>query len=123
MRPNAFDFRHACGLKLIPYRTGAVGAAVKRVVVGWNSRNRAEQDRVVAVHEGFDADRRFFLQPAGVITGPLAERSFIEQIVWMDKPSKAISACAGIGRPVRGPAITSTGSPINPPAASNSFLP
>ena len=48
-----------------------------------------EQDRVVAMHEGFDADRRFFLQPAGVITGPLAERSFIEQIVWMDEAFKS----------------------------------
>jgi hypothetical protein len=31
------------------------------------------------------------------------------------KPSKAISACDGIGSPVRGPAITSIGPPIRPP--------
>ena len=51
---------------------------------------------------------------AGVIAGPLAERAFVDEIVRMTKPSNAISACAGIGRPVFGPANTSTGSPSRP---------
>src|SRR6266508_6205649 len=80
-----FRSRHAGRFELIPHRTGAVGAAVEGIVVGRYGRNSAQQDRIVAVHERLDADRRLFFLPTRVIAGPLAERSLFEEIVGMDE--------------------------------------
>src|SRR5215472_888335 len=85
MRPDAFHFGHARGFNLIPYGAGTIGAAIERIVVGRDAGTRAEQDRIVAVHECLDPDRWLFLETAGVIAGPLAKRSFVEQIVRMDE--------------------------------------
>ena len=85
MRPHAFHLGHARSFELIPHRAGPVGAAIERIVVGRDARNGAEQDRIVAVHEGFDADHRLLLQAAGVIAGPFAERAFVAQVVRMNE--------------------------------------
>src|SRR5207245_9406454 len=81
MRPQAFDFGHAGGFELIPYRAGAIRAAVEGIVVGWHRRDRAEQDRVVAVHEGRDADRRLLFLAAGVIAGPFPAPPHLAQVL------------------------------------------
>src|SRR5207247_7058482 len=52
----------------------------------WHRRDRAQQDRVVPVHESRDADGRLFFSAPRVIAGPFPERPLIEQIVGMDKP-------------------------------------
>ncbi len=88
MRPDAFHLRHTRGFELIPHRTRAVSAAVERIIVRRNSRDRAEQDRVVAVHECFDADRRLLLETAGIVPRPFAERTFVEQIVRVNETFK-----------------------------------
>ena len=85
VRPHALHLRHAGGFELIPHRSRAIGAAIERIVVGRDAGDGAEQDRIVAVHEGLDADRRLFLQAAGVVAGPFAERAFVQQIVRMDE--------------------------------------
>src|SRR5215831_20465940 len=83
MRPHAFDFGHAGGFELVPHRAGAIRAAVEGIVVGRHGRDRAEQNRVVAVHEGLDADRRLLFLAAGVIARPFAERPLLDQVVGM----------------------------------------
>ena len=85
MRPHAFHLGHAGGFELVPHRAGAVRAAIERIVVGRDAGDRAEQNRIVAIHHGLDADRRLLLQAAGVIAGPFAERAFVDLVVRMDE--------------------------------------
>src|SRR6478752_6117015 len=86
MRPHALDLGHAGGLDLVPHGAGAVSAAIERVVIGRDARNGAEQDRIVAVHERLDPDRRLLLRAAGVVSGPFAQRSLLDQVVRVHEP-------------------------------------
>src|SRR5258708_1202447 len=123
MRPHAFDLRDARGLQLIPHRAGAVGAAIEGIIVGRHAGNPPHQNGILPGHEGFEWDAGLFLQPAGVIAGPFAERPFGDQITRMHEAFEGDFGVGGNGKAGARPAITSTGSPSNPPAASYSFLP
>src|SRR4030095_13505041 len=83
--PPALHFGDTGGFELVPHRARAIGAAIERVVVRRHAGDRAHQDRVVAIHEGFDPDRGLFLQTARVVAGPFAERAFLDQVVRMDE--------------------------------------
>src|SRR3954452_6310853 len=83
MRPHAPDLWYSRRLQLIPDRARTVRAAIERVVIGRDSGNGAEQNRIVAIEQGLDADRRLLQLAADVVTGPFAEWSLRHQIVWM----------------------------------------
>src|SRR5262249_29413971 len=78
MRPHALHLGHAGGFELIPNRAAAISAPIERVVVGRDARDRAEQDRVVPVHQALDADGRLLLEPPRLVAGPLAERTLVD---------------------------------------------
>ena len=80
-----FTLRDAGGFELVPHRAAAVGAEIEGVVVRRHRRDRAHQDRVVAVHQRVDADRGLEIAAAGVIAGPFAERPFLDLVVGMDE--------------------------------------
>ncbi len=84
MRPDALHLRDAGGLELVPDRAGAIGAEIERVVVRRHCRNRAHQDRIVAVHQRLDANGWLQIAAAGVIPGPFAERAFLDLVVGAD---------------------------------------
>src|SRR6516162_6482370 len=99
VRPYAFHFRHTGGFELVPHGAGAISAAVEGVVVGRHGRDRAEQNRVMAVHEGLDADRRLLFLATGVIAGPLAERPLFDQVVGMNEALEGDLRLRGNGEP------------------------
>ena len=86
MRPYALHAGDAGGLELVPDRTAAVGAEIEGVVVRRHRRDRADQDRIVAVHQRVDADRWLEVAAARVVAGPFAERAFLDPVVGMDQP-------------------------------------
>src|SRR5947209_14364866 len=85
VRPHAFDLGYTGGFELIPHRARSIRAAVERIVVRRNAGNGAEQNRIVAIHHGLDADRRLLLEATGVITGPFAERALVDLVIRMDE--------------------------------------
>ena len=85
VRPDAFHARHAGGFDLPPDVRGAIGAAVIGIVVRRHRRYCAEQDRILPVHEGVDADHWLLLQSTGVVAGPLAERTFGDAVLRIDR--------------------------------------
>ena len=107
VRPHALHLGHAGGFELVPHRAGAIGAAIERVVVRRDAGDRAEQDRIVAMHEGLDADRGLLLQAAGVVAGPFAERAFVDQVVGMDEALEGDLRVRRDRQAGRGPVITS----------------
>ena len=85
VRPHALHARNAGRFELVPHRAAAVGAEIERVVVRRHRRDRAHQDRVVAIHQRVDPDRRLEIAAAGVVAGPFAERPFLDLVVGMDE--------------------------------------
>ena len=95
MRPDTFNFGNACGFELVPHRTAAISAAIKRIVIRRHGRNCAQQHRIVAVHKSFDPDRRFRVHVAGIVARPFPERSFIDHVVRINEP---LEGNLGVGR-------------------------
>ena len=85
VRPHTFHLRYAGRFQLVPHGSGAVSAAIEGIIVGRHAGYCAEQDRIVAMHQRLDANRRLLLLSARVVASPFAERSLIEEIVGMDE--------------------------------------
>src|SRR3954451_11211509 len=83
MRPHTPDLWNSHRLQLIPDRARAVRAAIERIVIGRDPGNGAEQNGIVAIEQGLDADRRLLQLAADVVTGPFPEWSLRHQVVWM----------------------------------------
>src|SRR5262245_39647245 len=81
VRPNAFDLRNAGRLELIPDGPRAICAEIIGVVVRRYRRYGAEQDGIVSVHDTREANGRCWMAADRRISGPLAERTFLQHVV------------------------------------------
>ena len=84
MGPDALHLGHARSLQLIPHGAAAIGAEIEGVVIGGHGGDGAQQDRVIPVHHGLDADGGLGAAAARVIAGPFAQRAFLDDVVGID---------------------------------------
>src|SRR3989441_3230418 len=75
MAPHADDAGDRRGLDVAAETRAPHERAVERLLVGWHVRRRRENDRVVAVVDGMDAEDGLGALARRVIAGPLAEGS------------------------------------------------
>src|SRR6187455_3001365 len=87
-RPYALHAGDAGGFELVPDGAGAVGAEIERVVVRRHRRDRADEDRVVAIHQRLDADGGLQIAAARIVASPFPKRSFLDLVIGTNEPLK-----------------------------------
>src|SRR5258705_6612071 len=84
VRPDAANVRHAGFLQLFPHMRRTRDRAQQGQGVRRPRRIRTGKNRIVAVEDPLHADKWLEAFRAGVVTGPLAERSFFLQLTGPD---------------------------------------
>ena len=84
VRPDAANVRHAGFLQLFPHMRRARDRAQQSQCVRRPRRIRTGKNRIVAVEDPLHADKWLEAFRAGVVAGPLAERSFFLQLTGSD---------------------------------------
>src|SRR6267142_3658661 len=93
--PHALDAWNSDRLELRPEQCRPEERAVEGLLVRRLVRRRAEDDRVVAVIDRFDLHERLGPRVAGVVAGPLAERTLDDLLFRIDP---ALDDDLGVGR-------------------------
>src|SRR5579864_8089207 len=95
MRPSGRDAGHTGLLDVFPQQCRTNDGAITADFVRRTLGRAPEQNRIVAVIDRLDVQYRLGPQVAGVIAGPLAERSFDAHVVGLDE---TLDHDFGVGR-------------------------